>query len=836
MNAIARKDIAIKLSLQDAETVRMGLARLGAEGQAALERIERASQSGARGFDVIRTAGGGLMKMADGAVESLGAVGTALKALGPAGLAAAIPIAVFAKALADGVEEFKTSEQAMLRLQAVLKATGNASGLTADQIAGLANHMKSTTLATGTGVMEASTVLSTFRSVSGDTFTRTIKLAQDMSAVFGGDLRSATVTLGKALEDPVEGMTALRRVGLVLSQATRDAIAELERLGDRAGAQKLILGELERQIGGAGAAEASGLVGALHNARQAWGALSEEIVRATGRSQTMIWTAKQLANVLDTLRYGVAGPDLSRQIVGKNRELVEAEEALKTYDANRAKMGMLDYQPRGPLVARIQTLKREIEDLIAKARQESEELGRDAERAEQGKIDADLNRNRERLAERLESLRADKLKYALDPAEKIAAIREQMQKDLAGAEGMRGRIGTTDAEIDAQRDLIVEIARRQIETIEKPLREAEEKIRDEIAKVIRGLEYDAQKYGDPRGIFVDQALEKLPKKATNADRIEAAMRAEQAYDAKQRVDELKREIEDEDKRLARAREIARQFSPAATYEAEAKALSELEPYLRSLGMTSEEIGRAWIDMERKKLDASRDWADGGTRAVRKYIDEAENAAAANERIWTASMKGAEDAIVEFTTKGEISVVRMLQVIEQEMARSLIAKPLVAGFAKAFEGFNLFSFFESAHGNVFDGYGAAPFGHGGTFTNSIVSSPTYFAFGRGGALGVMGEAGPEAVMPLARDPATGNLGIHALGGRGGANVIVNNYGEPMKVQAEEDGAGNLVVTLIPMMRQIGREEADGVLKRYTQGGGMRKSLRDYGVQPQAVSRG
>lgn len=70
----------------------------------------------------------------------------------------------------------------------------------------------------------------------------------------------------------------------------------------------------------------------------------------------------------------------------------------------------------------------------------------------------------------------------------------------------------------------------------------------------------------------------------------------------------------------------------------------------------------------------------------------------------------------------------------------------------------------------------PFASGGAFTNGVVSSPTLFAFANGGALGVMGEAGPEAIMPLHRG-SDGSLGVRmsdaGTGGQNGpASVNVN----------------------------------------------------------------
>lgn len=102
----------------------------------------------------------------------------------------------------------------------------------------------------------------------------------------------------------------------------------------------------------------------------------------------------------------------------------------------------------------------------------------------------------------------------------------------------------------------------------------------------------------------------------------------------------------------------------------------------------------------------------------------------------------------------------------------------------------------AKGQAF-GNGVKPFANGGSFTNSIVSSPTMFAFANGGALGVMGEAGPEAIMPLARGP-DGSLGVRVADGasagamqtQSGGNTIyedksVWNIGEGADKQTVEE---------------------------------------------------
>jgi len=121
----------------------------------------------------------------------------------------------------------------------------------------------------------------------------------------------------------------------------------------------------------------------------------------------------------------------------------------------------------------------------------------------------------------------------------------------------------------------------------------------------------------------------------------------------------------------------------------------------------------------------------------------------------------------------------------------------------------------AQGGVFDERGQARmFAAGGMFTNQIVSSPTYFA--HGGGLGLMGEAGPEAVMPLARMP-DGDLGVKTAGG--GANVtvnIINNSGAEVRREETEttDGGMRIDVTIGDAInRHIASGKADRAMGRF-----------------------
>jgi lambda family phage tail tape measure protein len=129
----------------------------------------------------------------------------------------------------------------------------------------------------------------------------------------------------------------------------------------------------------------------------------------------------------------------------------------------------------------------------------------------------------------------------------------------------------------------------------------------------------------------------------------------------------------------------------------------------------------------------------------------------------------------------------------------------------------------AKGGVFDA-GLQMFAKGGAFTNKIINSPTLFANGGG----LMGEAGPEAIMPLKRD-SSGNLGVRTDGNSGKVDVVVNNYGNQHATATETtDSRGNRRVEVT-----IGDVTA-GEMNR--SGSAPQKSLRNtYGIQPQLIRR-
>lgn len=187
-----------------------------------------------------------------GARSSLSSfVGGAAKLLGP--LAAGIG-AVWGGSKA--VSAYKTQLQAQQKLQAVLKATGGAAELSAQEIADFASQRQGITNFSDEATIAASGVLATFKEIKGDIFKDALVAGQDMAAVLGTDMQGSMIQLGKALNDPMRGITALSRAGVSFTEQQKEQIRTMQEAGDIAGAQRIILAELQGEFGGAAEAMA----------------------------------------------------------------------------------------------------------------------------------------------------------------------------------------------------------------------------------------------------------------------------------------------------------------------------------------------------------------------------------------------------------------------------------------------------------------------------------------------------------------------------------------------------------------------------------------------------
>jgi hypothetical protein len=207
-----------------------------------------------------------------------------------------------------------------------------------------------------------------------------------------------------------------------------------------------------------------------------------------------------------------------------------------------------------------------------------------------------------------------------------------------------------------------------------------------------------------------------------------------------------------------------------------------------------------------------------------------------------------DAIVDFTTTGKLNFTGMIDSMLKDLLRyelrlqmlemyksfrpglmDIVGKLFGGGGGTATQGgdagVNYGSLFGKPHakGGAFSG-GVEKFAMGGAFTNSIVDSPTLFRFAHG--TGMMGEAGPEAIMPLTRD-GQGNLGVRSA--QGNTQVVVNNYSTQEATTKETvDSRGNRRIEVT-----VGDMAAGEITRN---GSSSQRSIQNtFGVKPALIRR-
>ena len=206
------------------------------------------------------------------------AASNGIKNLAKMGAAAGLAAGVIGYKLASAAYD---AQKVMAQTEAIIKATGGAAGVTATQVSNLSSKLSMQIGVDDELIQSSANLLLTFKQVqnqvgvNNNIFDQAVILAQDLGNVFGSS-EAAAMQLGKALSDPEKGITALRRAGINFTDSQKEQIKTLVQSGDVLGAQKLILAEVESQVGGTAAATATGfdrMRVAVENVSEKFGAL-----------------------------------------------------------------------------------------------------------------------------------------------------------------------------------------------------------------------------------------------------------------------------------------------------------------------------------------------------------------------------------------------------------------------------------------------------------------------------------------------------------------------------------------------------------------------------------
>ncbi|EPJ3802185.1 phage tail tape measure protein [Morganella morganii] len=215
-----------------------------------------------------------------------------------------------------------------------------------------------------------------------------------------------------------------------------------------------------------------------------------------------------------------------------------------------------------------------------------------------------------------------------------------------------------------------------------------------------------------------------------------------------------------------------------------------------------------------KAASEADWQGGLKQGWKDFSDSSGNAFAMMRNASANALNSTSSMFTDFLTTGRANFADFTKSILTDITKMIVQMTIFNALKSGLSGTWLG-----------DAMGMAPNATGGVYTspglsaysNSIVSSPTVFPFAKGGApnIGLMGEAGSEAIMPLKRGP-DGNLGVRAYGGSsaGGTAPVVNIH---------IDSDGNQQVQASGGLERFGRDIGQYVDQRY-------RALMDRDTRP------
>jgi len=179
---------------------------------------------------------------------------------------------------AASFQAFSESEKALTKVNTAIKQTGGVAGFTTEQLAAEAERLMDLTTFDDDQILNDVTAqLLTFTNVTGEAFTKAQEAALNLNTVLGGDLQGKAIQLGKALENPVKGLTALSKAGVTFTAVQKEQIKGLQEQGKLQEAQGIILDEINAKYGEQAKAIANTPTGKIEQMKNLWGELQEQI-------------------------------------------------------------------------------------------------------------------------------------------------------------------------------------------------------------------------------------------------------------------------------------------------------------------------------------------------------------------------------------------------------------------------------------------------------------------------------------------------------------------------------------------------------------------------------
>lgn len=674
---MTRRRVELEYAATGGQALATRFRALGESGERAMARLRRSVEPVNPALRAVNAGTGELRGQLEGLAVAGGPVGSVLRALGPAGLAAAAGLGAGTMALRSLVQAGEQAERRQLRLQSLLRATGYAAGQTRGELERMAVSLARDTHADVGPARDVIGRLLMQPEIGPEIFERTLRISQDLAEVMGRDLAGGAELVGRALASPTQGMQALRRAGIQLSQEQREQIRLWEESGELLRAQTYLLEQLEQRVGGTGAAAGGGLSGA-------WGTLTTNMELYIERAAAALGVTERMKGLIDALGQGVGiradslvADRTGQQIVAATREVARLEEELA-----RARRGEFDtpaafFEGREALVAALEEGLAEARErearLLAEARQRAQEHGEEQQQAEEGRVRALAERRAEQILAIEQQLEQERLALRENALERIRAAEarelERLQnlraqsddpEELARIDqAIAARRALTEREIAGLTSASEEAARRRAEA--EAARATQQRERN--LQVLAGLQREielleiADQRERARVAFIEGAMGRLSD-AGPGMRQQVGQAAGRLFDAQQ----AERDAAQVESAIARQR-----FELEGLERSQGSAVTALERWrtqsLASLDQSAdgyeefaslvEEIFRRRLPEAREEdLRRARDWQSGMERGLAAIAESAGDAASQTEQLFGRAFRGVEDSLTGMIMRGK----------------------------------------------------------------------------------------------------------------------------------------------------------------------------------------
>lgn len=680
------------------------------------------------------------------------------------------------------INETKQAEDEQAQLATVLRSTANSAGYTKTQLNEMADAMSALSVVSSGEINQAQTTLLAFTGIVGEEFPRALQSAIDMAQRTGMSVVSAAETVGRALDVPSKGLTALSRQGFRFTEEQKKLAEKLEAAGKTAEAQGIILQALEESYGGAAKAARDTFGGALS-------ALQNQINSLLTGSDGSLDEAKKAVNDLTDSLGGEDAKKAFDSVIGWVVNLTAAlaemviQFGLGLQNSDGFFDAMLKYGMADPFKSHAEHLANIRKDIATLESVKDNPLKTMLESGEIASLSPAAVARIGSKDGRRQELRSLRLREQYHSA---MVEREQAKKER---ELFRGLLGVPETGAPAQE--LDPIPVRPTGGDKKPKKTGStvdegqrfiQQMRERIALI--GLETEQEK-------LLAKAVIGTIKFKNEGDKAEAVRltgqydSAKAAYEQKKAVEELTvsyGRLLDEQERNYQAQlssmglgeknrqYLAEQIQIQDEFRKRQENLDDAlrrgdvsrERYEIELRMLDEAQGRSLALLDRynsEKLKKERDWLLGAKEALINYGDEAANIYASVGNAVAGAFKGMEDALVQFVKTGKLDFRSLADSIISDLARITIQQGITGPLSGIL-------------GGMISSAVTGMWGGSGNLTGGSLSGATWgpqFSFDVGGYTGDGGRYDWAGVVHKGEGVLNQDE-INALGGEQGFNRL------------------------------------------------------------------